>query len=401
MKFELFRGNSGVYFWLNGLAAMAFSFILPVMSLFLIEGLGIEPMYIGIYTVGTAISTILISQILGRLADKGINSKTLLLIAIGFLCLAALCFSLLTQFWQAIIVGWCFMAFGASSIPLLLAMIRRFAEQSGKDSTKLNSQMRSSVSLVWIVGPALAFASVGTFGFRANFTLAATIALLVFVMVWRLLPSASKPATSQTAHHETVPPFPYKVWFLGIGILFANMANSTYINAMPLFITKELDLPVSYPGIFMGLTAALEIPVMLLSASWSHRFGKMPLMMVGFVMAMFFYIGIQYASTIEWLLALQLLNGLFYGIFVGLGITLLQDSAPKRVGQVSAFYTNAMSVGTMCGTSLMGFVAQQYGFRNAIYISFVAIVISLIIFLVMHLHESKRDRLAEQQLPLL
>ncbi|ASA57568.1 sugar efflux transporter [Vibrio gazogenes] len=396
MKFELFRGSSGVYFWLNGLAAMAFSFILPVMSLFLIEGLGIEPMYIGLYTVGTAISTILVSQILGRLADKGINSKTLLLIAIGFLCLAAVCFSLLTQFWQAIIVGWCFMAFGASSIPLLLAMIRRFAEQSGKDSTKLNSQMRSSVSLVWIVGPALAFASVGTFGFRANFTLAAGIALLVFVMVWRLLPSASRPKNSQTTQ-EVVPPFPYKIWFLGIGILFANMANSTYINAMPLFITKELDLPVSYPGIFMGLTAALEIPVMLLSASWSHRFGKMPMMMVGFVIAMFFYTGIQYASTIEWLLALQVLNGLFYGIFVGLGITLLQDSAPKRVGQVSAFYTNAMSVGTMCGTSLMGFVAQQYGFRNAIYISLVAIVVSFVIFLVVHLHESKRDRLAEQQ----
>ncbi|MDW6094188.1 sugar efflux transporter [Vibrio rhizosphaerae] len=398
MKFELFRGDSGVYFWLNGLAAMAFSFILPVMSLFLIEGLGIEPMYIGLYTVGTAIATILISQVLGRLADRGIDSKTLLLISVGFLCLAALCFSQLTQFWQAVIVGWCFMAFGASSIPLLLAMIRRFAERSGKDSTKLNSQMRSSVSLVWIAGPALAFASVGTFGFRANFLLAASIALLVLVMVWRLLPSASKAVKPETSH-EIVPPFPYKVWFLGVGILFANMANSTYINAMPLFITKELNLPVSYPGIFMGLTAALEIPVMLLSAAWSHRFGKMKMMMVGFIIAIFFYTGIQYASTVEWLLALQLFNGLFYGIFVGLGITLLQDSAPKRVGQVSAFYTNAMSVGTMCGTSLMGFVAQQYGFRNAIYISLAAIVISLGIFLAVHLNESKQGKVSELQSP--
>ncbi|KUI97274.1 sugar efflux transporter [Vibrio sp. MEBiC08052] len=398
MRFELFRGDSGVYFWLNGLAAMAFSFILPVMSLFLIEGLGIEPMYIGLYTVGTAISTILISQILGRLADKGIDSKILLLIAVGFLCLAALSFSQLTQFWQAIIVGWCFMAFGASSIPLLLAMIRRFAERSGKDSTKLNSQMRSSVSLVWIAGPALAFASVGTFGFRINFLLAAGIALLVFLMVWRLLPSVPKVAKSETSH-EVVPPFPYKVWFLGVGILFANMANSTYINAMPLFITKELDLPVSYPGIFMGLTAALEIPVMLLSASWSHRFGKIQLMMVGFVIAMSFYTGIQYVSSLEGLLALQLLNGLFYGIFVGLGITLLQDSAPKRVGQVSAFYTNAMSVGTMCGTSLMGFVAQQHGFRNAIYISLVAIIISFAIFLTIHLRESKQGKVSELQVP--
>ncbi|MDW6005520.1 sugar efflux transporter [Vibrio mangrovi] len=399
MRFEVLRGDSGVYFWLNGLSAMAFSFILPVMSLFLIEGLGIEPMYIGLYTVGTAVSTILISQGLGRLADKGVDSKILLLTSVLFLCLAAICFYYLTQFWQAIIVGWCFMAFGASSVPLLLAMIRRFAEQSGKDSTKLNSQMRSSVSLVWIVGPALAFTSVDTFGFRTNFLMAGGIALLVFIMAWRLLPSAVKSAR-KTNVHDAIPPFPYKVWFLGVGILFANMANSTYINAMPLFVTKELDLPVSYPGMFMGLTAALEIPVMLLSASWSHRVGKMQLMMVSFAVAMVFYIGIQYASTVEWLLALQFVNGLFYGIFVGLGITLLQDSAPKRVGQVSAFYTNAMSVGTMCGTSLMGFVAQHYGFRNSVYISLVAVVISFGIFLAVHLNESRQAKLSEIQHPL-
>ncbi|MDC0609746.1 sugar efflux transporter [Vibrio sp.] len=382
-RFAFFKGESGLYFGINGLTALAFSFIIPVMSLFLIEELHIEPGYIGFYTVGTALSTMLISQVMGALSDKGVSGKYLYLVTSAALVFGALSFALLQEFWQAMLVGIVFMSFGASSIPVLLAMIRHYAERSGKNSTKINSQMRSSVSLLWIVGPALAFASVDQFGARTNFIMAAFIAFCVFMLAYIKLPVMKRePAieTDNNVGHKKKAPLPGKVWFLGVAIFFASVSNSTYINAMPLYLTKELGFDLSLPGVLLGLTAALEIPVMLIAASWSQKFGKVQLMIMSFISAMIFYAGIQFAHTVTTFLALQLFNGLFFGIFVGLGVTVMQDFAPKTIGKVSAFYTNTMSIGTMCGTSMMGVIAQYYNYKAALFSSLITVFISFVLF---------------------
>ena len=200
------------------------------MSLFLVEGLGVEPIYIGLYTISAALSGMIMSQKLGGLSDRGIDSKTLFLCAVFGIVLAALSFSLLTEFWQALVVGIVFMGLGSSSIPLILAMIRRFAEGSGQNSTKINSQMRSSVSLIWIVGPALAFASVDNLGFSVNFYVAALIAFFVIAYTWKILPNASVATTEQTKigeHHKASARLPKAVWFLG-GVVFLLMWQTAH-----------------------------------------------------------------------------------------------------------------------------------------------------------------------------
>lgn len=380
-SFSFFKGESGLYFTVNGLTALAFSFIIPVMSLFLIEELHIEPGYIGFYTVGTALSTMVVSQLLGNLSDKGVSAKYLYLTTAGALVFGAASFAFLQEFWQALIVGICFMSFGAASIPVLLAMIRRYAERSGKNATKINTQMRSSISLVWVVGPAIAFASVDQFGARTNFMMAASIALLVFILGLIKLPLLEGHEKSAVSQAKKSTALPGQVWFLGVAIFFGNAANTTYINAMPLYLTKELGFDLSLPGILLGLTAALEIPVMLIAASWSQQFGKIQLMVASFVCALAFYTGLQFAHTPLAFIGLQLFNGLFFGVFIGLGVTVMQDLAPKVIGKVSAFYTNTMSVGTMCGTSLMGIVAQYYDYKTALLSSLVSIFISFSLFL--------------------
>lgn len=392
MNLDFFKGESGIFFLINGLTALSFSFIVPIMTLFLVEDLGVEPGFIGFYTVGTALSTMVISQILGELTDRGFNSKILYLISAIAVAIGGFLFSFLTEFWQALMIGICFMSFGGASISVLLAMIRQFAERSGKNSTKVNSQMRTSISLLWIVGPAFAFASVEHFGMRMNFLIASGISLLVVMIAVLRLPSHGTERVSVKSEHLTVP-IPMSVWVLGIGIFFASIANSAYINAMPLYLTKNMHFSLSFPGILLGMTAMFEIPVMLLAASWASKYGKIQLMIVSYVFAMCFYAGIQFASD-EWaFLVLQLFNGLFFGTFVGLGVTLLQDFAPAAIGKISAFYTNAMTLGSMCGSSLMGLVAQYCGFKASLLTSLVSVFISFIIFCLFHQY-AKRHRIA-------
>lgn len=310
------------------------------MSLFLVEGLGIEPIYIGLYTISAALSGMIMSQKLGGLSDRGIDSKALFLCAVFGIVLAALSFSLLTELWHALVVGIVFMGLGSSSIPLILAMIRRFAEGSGQNSTKINSQMRSSVSLIWIVGPALAFASVDNLGFSVNFYVAALIALFVIVYTWKVLPNAPVSAVEQSTVGENTKAsilLPRSVWYLGMVVFFANVANSTYITAMPLYVTQEMGFPVSFPGLLLGMTAAFEIPIMLLAANWSQKVGKVKLLLFSFGCAVTFYILLQLITGMTAFVVIQVFNGLFFGIFVGLGITVLQDEAQIALGKPPPF----------------------------------------------------------------
>ena len=119
MKLDFFRGESGAYFSIIGMTALSFSFIIPVMTLFLVQELNIEPGYIGLYTVGTALATMVFSQVQGSLCDRGIDSKKLFMFAALAMALGGFSFSVLTEFWQALLVGIFFMSFGGSAISLL------------------------------------------------------------------------------------------------------------------------------------------------------------------------------------------------------------------------------------------------------------------------------------------
>jgi len=367
------------------------------LSLFLIEGLGFEPIYIGIYTVSYALAGIIVSQKFGAMADRGVDSKNLFIIALGGMAMTALSYAFLTEFWQILLAGTVFMGVARASIPMILTMIRHFADSSGLNATKVNAQLRSSVSLIWIVGPPLAFFSVDQFGFQTNFLIAAGITVAVAFYAWKKLPKADAALSKEKAKTFTVNALPKTVIYLGITLFFGNVANANYITAMPLYLTSELNMPLSYPGLLLGLTAACEVPIMLMAAKWANRFGSVRLLMFSFVVAMVFYILCQWMESIESFLLIQLFNGLFFGVFVGIGISLLQDEAGNAIGKATAFYANMMALGSMAGASMMAIVSQYFGYKEALLLSFVAIVIAFIMLLLYEFLGRKEVSLADTQ----
>lgn len=373
----MINSQAKIYFIINGLTAAAYALILPIMSLYLVDDLHTPPALIGVYTTASALSSVWVSHRLTMLMDRGYSSKKLLLFAITGIFLASLGYAFAQHFWQALVIGVLFMSFGYAAIPLILAMIRCYAEKTGQDSAELNSKMRSSVSLLWIVGPPLAFTSVAKLGFKHNFYLASFISLVVLIAIQVLLdghPVICKKRAKLNC--GTNLKLPKQVWFLGLVIFFANVANSTFLNAMPLYLTQQLGFSKSTPGILIGLTSVLEIPVMFFSVRWAQRIGKIRVLLFGFMAALVFYVGLQLADHFFEFLILQLVDGLFFGIFVGLGVTLLQDYSPSQVGKASAFYANAMLIGTMVGTSIMGVLAQYFGYQKSLLLSFVSMLIA-------------------------
>ncbi|WP_446441217.1 MFS transporter [Pseudoalteromonas sp. 1181_04] len=118
-----------------------------------------------------------------------------------------------------------------------------------------------------------------------------------------------------------------------------------YASALPLYTINELGFANNIPGIFMGMVALIEIPVMLYSAKLSKRITKTGLLGFAFSCAILFYIGVFFADQVWQFFVLQGVNAIFYGIFAGIGLTILQEQLPSRIGFTSAFYGNAIKVG--------------------------------------------------------
>ncbi|MFS1477597.1 sugar efflux transporter [Vibrio lentus] len=380
---NLIKGVSGKLFIINSLTATAYAFILPIMSIYLIDGIGASPSFIAYYSVSFALSGMFFSQLFGSLADKGVNDRWLFLISIICIVISAASFIFVTEPWQALAVGTILMGPGNACIPLILSMIKRFADQSGQNITSLNTQMRSGVSVVWIAGPALAFIVADSWGYIANFYIAFTLAIFVIILTTKYLPTFNKAVETPSPLKSQPSTIPTIALILGLVILLGNLANHVYITAMPLYLTQELSIPMYFPGLLLGVTAMFEIPVMLYAAKFSEKFGKSQLMVFGFICAVIYYLLIQYVTTIPLLILSQAFNGLFYGVFVGLGITLIQDAFPNKGGMASAYYTNMMRIGMMLGTSVAGFIAQYFNFKTALYASLASASLSLILIVYM------------------
>ena len=348
----------------------------------MIDGLGFEPISIGIYTIAYAISGIYVSQKFGAMADRGVNSKTLYIISLFGIMFAALSYAVFTEFWQILIAGTLFMGFARASIPMILIMVRHFADSSALNPTKVNAQIRSSVSLIWIVGPPLAFLAVDLLGFQKTFVIAAVLSLLVALYAYVRLPNQTATiSSSDKSIDKQNTAIPRIVIYFGITLFFGNVANNCYISAMPLYLINDLDMPVSYPGVLLGLTALIEVPIMLFAAKWAQQIGVIRLLMISFLIALVFYSLCQFVEDVIYWVLLQGLNGVFFGIFVGVGISLLQDNAPNCIGKATAFYSNMMALGSMAGVSLMGLTSQFFGYKNALLLSLAASVIAFLMLL--------------------
>lgn len=209
----------------------------------------------------------------------------------------------------------------------------------------------------------MAFTLVASFGFAASFYVAIACVVTATLFVVKVVPPQQACQHSQNTTLKGSLSLPF--WLVGLAVLAGMAGNVMYLSSMPLYVMQELGLPENLPGLMMGVVAALEIPTMLIAAKLARRFPPAGVMAIAFLFGCCFYIGVYFSQSSWELLSLQILNALFYGLYAGIGLTLLQQQAPNLTGFTSAFYSNATRVGMMLGTIGAGTVAQFYSFRAA------------------------------------
>ena len=388
-----FNDKRFIFLFLSMLTGLMGAFVHPLMSYFIVDELGSPPYAMGLYMFAVTITGLVFSQFMGSLVDKGSSAKKMYLIAIVGMSLALIIYANTYSFLVVLIVGVLFMSLGNAAIPQMLTLGHQWASHTKVDMTPFNAQVRAAISFAWIGGPPLAFSLVSFFGFSGSFYFSAAVGLIALIFVLGFVPEFSKPKSNRP-QKSTSKKMEASFWLLTIAVLLGAMCNIMYSSSLPLYMINEHGFSTYVPGLLMGIVAALEIPIMIFSSHLAKNYSKSRLIMFSFVCAMVFYTGIFFATELWQFILLQCINGIYYGLYAGLGLTLMQEQSKDNVGFVSAVYSNAMRVGMMFGTAGAGLIAQFQSFQFAnigAMLTALAAILCLILFNALKKEENLAD----------
>ncbi|WP_217524996.1 sugar efflux transporter [Vibrio metschnikovii] len=359
------------------------AFFYPLSSLFIVEALGASPMMLSLYMVMAVVSSVVVSQWLAKQSDRHWQRKVILLVALGCYLITVVSFTLIRSYWLAIVVVTLFGSVSGASFGQLFALGREYADRHVADKTTFLATMRAGIAIAWVFGPPLAFMLKASFGFNAAFSVSAVIVTIAIVLIAKYLPkgvekaSASDPAAALSLPKQGAVKRLIVLYCMTMVFTFA--ANNLYITSMPLYLSQELLVPAHWLGLLFGMAALCEIPIMLLAGKLAQRFGTTQLLCAGIMSGMAFYLIMLTNTTFTTLLLAQILNGFFIGVCATLGMVVLQDMMPDRLGTASTLFSSILSISSLVASVALGVVGELFNYFSTLYVSLIGAVAALIL----------------------
>jgi MFS transporter, SET family, sugar efflux transporter len=220
---------------------------------------------------------------------------------------------------------------------------------------------RAIVSFAWVAGPPVATLIIGAFGNRAILLTLGAVAVLNMAttgaMIVRRPAAHVEPSVRADGADDGSPLRTKAVAAVVIVFIALQATNSAAVSVMSLFVTQRLGVDVLWAGIALGVSAALEIPALLLIGRLSRRFSSQALITSGCLAGIAYYAAMAYVADPAVLIALQVLNAWFFGIVAGVGLTPFQELIP-RPGLASGLYDNTRRLGAIVSGPIIGLASM-------------------------------------------
>jgi SET family sugar efflux transporter-like MFS transporter len=351
----------------TGMIGIAGAMVVTSVSLFLTTEVGVDAFLVGLFFAVRAISEIACDLVVGDLSDRLRSRRQLLALLSAFSAAGAVGYALIDGYWVLMLTGAVFFGIGGSTFGQLFAYTREFADSRAVEAAFFTSALRSVTSVAWIVGPPIGFWLLASHGFGPMFLIAAGLYGLSGILCAAFLPrtvDASGHDGARIGVLRTLRGLDRTASTLLAVIALLLTVNSMYQIDIALFVTESLDMSVGFAGVLLGLTAAIEVPMMLLVGSHATRIGKWRMVLLAALVACAFFTVLPIARGAGALLGLQVLNAFWTSIALSIPVTILQDGMPDRPGASSALYSGAFKTGTFVGGLLAGSVAEVLGYAN-------------------------------------
>ncbi|MCV0425658.1 MAG: MFS transporter [Roseibium sp.] len=361
----------------NSLGASA---LVPMMSFFIVEGLNSEPWQVGLYTGLLMPLTLAANRWAGERLDHGFLVKRLLLISIFAFITATALLTQISNLMMLILLIAPLMSLSNMGTGTIFTFCRVYSEKNELDVTKINSWLRMTVSLAWMIGPAASFTLVAQFGFSIAFATAFGVGLVYLLLGSVVIPRDFRSIRKPKSNDEDSP-INWGLMIAGLICLGFVITNTLFVSAMPLFFVQETGLPGSTPGLSLSVKCLVEIFVIFGSVYLAERIGiRQVLLIASCLAAISMYLFAQ-VTEVWHVIAISVLEGTYYGLFAGVSISFVQSFAPDRPGRATAVYVNSLFLGGMIGSVSMGFIASATDFKTVLYVAACSSIAALVVVL--------------------
>ena len=372
----------------NFALGMAYSFVVPFMSMWGTLKVGMSPLQFSLFMTVTAISAIVVSTVLARWSDSHLPRRTMLILGGTGGVLGYVGYAFLTQPLALVLVGATALAVASINFSQLFSHVRETFDAEAHpevDGSFLVSVVRVCFSVAWTVGPAIGATMMAEYSYRGVFLGAAGLYLLFLIGVLLCVPSIPRSAAARAAAREPI----WRVLFRGdilttftaFFLIFA--AHAMNMMNLPLTITTTLGGTERDLGITFGVGPIVEIPLMLWFGHLAGRGHQMLLIRIGAVATVAYFVGLSLVTAPWHVYVMQILSGVSFAILTNVTILYYQDLLPGQAGLATAIFSNSSNAGNLLGYFAFGGVLEAYGHRG-LFLACAALTTAALVLLLIH-----------------
>jgi len=331
----------------------------------LIKGLGYGDAEIGLFLGLFEAAGIGGQLFLARVADRSGKYRPFLLLTGALTVLAAFPLALFPSP-LVTVVAIVVMAFGVRGmVPVMDASVVAHTHRSGQSAPRGNYGLIRSVGTVGYIAMLLLTQTANLqFGKPLAIASWAAGAALVFMVTLTIVPESGQLARNGEAERKTPRrPFDPRL-YLGLVIIGLGRLAMAPINSFfTLYVTDVVKGDMA--GLLWAVSAAAEVPALILAKRFIDRFGPMRVLAVSTTaIALRLAIYVLF-PTMPGVLFAQLLHFFCYGLFLPSAIAFVSSHVPpeRRVWGMSLLTGVAVGFPSFLGSTLGGLILSVGGYR--------------------------------------
>jgi MFS family permease len=362
---------------------IAWGYIYPVRNIYF-HSEGISLFLIGTFGTAASISMSLAGALIGRFSDRVKRKRFLIVVCLVISAAAYIGYVLTKTYVVILFLITVEMAAVGGYVVMTETIVTRILPEHGRGKSFGRYRIAGSI------GFALATISLGvvtaSFGLGSIFIFGSIAALIAACLSLLYQERTSKPERENSA--AALPRRSAWQIFIKSGLLWLMIADFIATAGIQLsspfqyiYYKETLLASTGLIGTFATLSVLAEIPTMLLLGPLSDKYGRVPILIIGFIAPTVTLLLIYLSSNLTLLYPASILNGV--GIIrYTVGVATITDRVPyEERGSLLGFYYITYGMGGMIAPFIGGILAERFGVRSTFLLAFIVDVIATVLFI--------------------
>jgi DHA1 family tetracycline resistance protein-like MFS transporter len=362
--------------WITG-----YGIVMPVMAKRLQElGAGVD--VLGYMTMAFAVGQFVLSPFMGFLADR-YGRKPLILVALAGTALTNVALLVAQTAFLYVLIRLVQGAIGAGLLPASMGVVGDiFPEEKRGRWTGI---LMGSYGLGFILGPGVGGILYDSFGFVAPFAISAVLATLGFILALIVVPETRtkeerriKAVNTETGS-KSKGALPRPLYIFGTLLLLDFVAVFLFSFIEPqlaFYLYEDLRFSTTQFGLLVSFYGLAMVIGQVGLGQLSDKFGRMPLIVVGFILTSSFYFGLVLVQDFFLLIVASVIAGFGSALVVpALSAAYLDITSEQHRARIMGFKESAAALGSAIGPLLVAILSNS---MNPISIFAISAVLALV-----------------------